>query len=137
MKTIILGKGGPRMSQFGLGAMSFAGIYGSASEADSHEVLDAMQAAGVSHIDTANVYGGGRSEEIVGSWLAARPGVRDNLVIATKAGITTSGDKRFDNSAAYLALGGEGQNRRDRVFRDCTDVFAARPCGASGGGCAV
>ena len=67
MKTVKLGANGPEVSQFGIGAMSFAGIYGNASEDESFAVLDAIRAARVSHIDTSNVYGAGRSEEIIGS----------------------------------------------------------------------
>ena len=83
MKMTRLGKNGPKCSQFGIGAMSFAGLYGDATEADSHAVLDACLAAGVTHIDTANVYGMGRSEEIIGTWLSQHPGVRDQVTIAT------------------------------------------------------
>ncbi|MBO9534817.1 MAG: aldo/keto reductase [Solirubrobacteraceae bacterium] len=64
-----------------------------ADEAQSFAVLDAAHAAGLTSIDTADVYAawvnggaGGQSEEIIGRWLAARPGVRDDVVIATKAG---------------------------------------------------
>lgn len=102
MKTIQLGPDGPSVSQFGIGAMSFAGIYGDASVADSHAVLDACRAAGVSHIDTSNVYGNGRSEEIIGDWFARTPGARQDMVLATKAGITRSPDRRFNNDPDYL-----------------------------------
>ena len=95
MKTTTLGTSGPVISQFGLGAMSFAGIYGEASEAEAFAVLDACAAAGVSHIDTAAAYGAGRSEEMIGQWLAARHGARDRTTIATKAAFRTEGDKRF------------------------------------------
>ena len=102
MKMTVLGRGGPAISQFGLGAMSFAGIYGDATEADSHAVLDACREAGVSHIDTANVYGSGRSEEITGAWFKARSGARDQMLLATKAGITGKSDRRFNNDPGYL-----------------------------------
>ena len=65
-------------------------------------MLDACRAAGVSHIDTSNVYGNGRSEEIIGAWLANRPGAREVMHIATKAGITREGERRFNNDADYL-----------------------------------
>jgi aryl-alcohol dehydrogenase-like predicted oxidoreductase len=59
-----------------------------ADEAESHQILDRSVEMGITFIDTANVYGGdagkGRSEEIIGSWLAARPGIRDEVVLATK-----------------------------------------------------
>ena len=103
MKTTTLGKNGPTITQFGLGAMSFAGAYGGASPEASDAVLDACFEAGVTHLDTANIYGEGRSEEIVGEWLRNRPGMRDNWVIATKAGIVIGDpDRRFNNEGAYM-----------------------------------
>ena len=103
MKTIRFGAKGPTVSQFGIGAMSFAGIYGDATEADSHAVLAACHAAGVSHIDTSNVYGAGRSEEIIGTWFAQNKGARDKMLLATKAGITGQPDRRFNNDHDYMA----------------------------------
>ncbi|MDD9923450.1 MAG: aldo/keto reductase [Boseongicola sp.] len=95
MKTSRLGLEGPEVSQFGIGAMSFAGIYGSATEDESFAILDAARSAGVSHIDTAAAYGDGRSEEIIGKWLAANPGARDETTIATKAAFRTLDGKRM------------------------------------------
>lgn len=103
MKMTRIGRDGPQVSQFGIGAMSFAGIYGDATVAESHAVLDACWTAGVTHIDTANVYGVGRSEEIIGAWLAKNPSARDEMVIATKAGITRDTDRPFNNDPGYLA----------------------------------
>jgi aryl-alcohol dehydrogenase-like predicted oxidoreductase len=57
-------------------------------EPRSFEVLDAYVAAGGNFIDTADLYGGGLSERIIGSWLAAR-GNREQLVIATKVGMSS------------------------------------------------
>lgn len=102
MKTIRLGADGPMVSQFGLGAMSFAGIYGNASVEDSHAVLDACRTAQVSHIDTSNVYGNGRSEEIIGAWFAKSPGAREAMHLATKAGITGNPERRFNNDPDYM-----------------------------------
>jgi aryl-alcohol dehydrogenase-like predicted oxidoreductase len=102
MKTTQLGPDGPDVSQFGLGAMSFAGIYGDATIEESHAVLDACREMGVSHIDTSNVYGNGRSEEIIGAWFAKSPGARDAVHLATKAGITGQAERRFNNDPAYL-----------------------------------
>lgn len=102
MKTIKLGADGPQVSQFGIGAMSFAGIYGDATVEASHDVLNACRTAGVTHIDTANVYGQGRSEEIVGAWFAENPGARDDMMLATKAAITGDPDRPFNNDPGYL-----------------------------------
>ena len=121
MKTTTLGKTGPAVSQFGLGAMSFAGIYGDATEAESHAVLDACHDAGVTHIDTANVYGNGRSEEITGAWFAANPGARDEMVLATKAGITGKSERRFNNDPDYLEA--ELDKSLARLGTDHVDLF--------------
>ena len=122
LKMTTLGPNGPACSQFGIGAMSFAGIYGNASESDSHAVLDACLAAGVTHIDTANVYGMGRSEELIGSWLAARDGARDKVTIATKASITSrDGVRAFDNSLDHLES--ELDSSLSRLGTDHVDLF--------------
>lgn len=124
MKTVTLGSNGPATSQFGIGAMSFAGLYGDATPADSHAVLDACVEAGVTHIDTANVYGMGRSEEIIGTWLARHPGARDKLTIATKAGITRrDGVRLFDNSLDHMEA--ELDASLKRLGTDCVDLFYA------------
>lgn len=85
MEYTKLGRSAMSVSRICLGTMHFGP---KASEKESHAILDKALEMGISFIDTANVYGGeagrGRSEEIIGSWLAARPGVRDEIVLATK-----------------------------------------------------
>lgn len=96
--------GAREVSVLGVGGMSFSDFYGATDEMASHAVLDAAIAAGVTHIDTANIYGMGKSESAIGSWLQSRGG-RDALFIATKAGIARgvgAAAANFDNSAAYL-----------------------------------
>lgn len=105
MKRTRLGTEGPEVSQIGIGAMSFAGIYGDATMEDAHHVLDAGLDAGVSHIDTAAAYGNGRSEEIIGAWLRARPGAREKTTIATKAAFAAdpdTGARRISNAPEYM-----------------------------------
>ncbi|WP_299616743.1 aldo/keto reductase [Pelagibius sp.] len=100
-----LGPGGPAVSAVGIGAMSFAGFYGPATEEESHAVLAAALDLGIDHIDTANVYGMGLSERIVGSFLARQGKAREGRFrLATKAGITRDAEGRrgFDNSAEHL-----------------------------------
>jgi len=97
--------GAVRVSAMGVGAMSFAEFYGPTTEENSAAILDAALEAGITHIDTANVYGMGRSERAIGAMLRARPGLRENLHIATKAGINRNaeaGATPFDNSPAHL-----------------------------------
>jgi aryl-alcohol dehydrogenase-like predicted oxidoreductase len=89
MKSVRLGKTGLRVSEMVLGAMTFGtkdkNAWGvpTADEATSHALLDRYVAAGGFTIDTADVYGYGESEEVLGRWLEPRP--REELVIATKA----------------------------------------------------
>ena len=104
MKTRILGQDGPEVTAVGYGAMSFSDFYGPTSEEKSHAVLDAMRDWGVNHIDTSNIYGMGRSEEWIGSYLAKNPGAKEEFVIATKAAITrdAEGKRCFRNDRAHL-----------------------------------
>lgn len=123
MKQTRLGSAGPQVAQLGYGAMSFSDFYGATDEAASHAILEACLDAGVTHLDTSNVYGAGKSERAIGSYLAAHPGTRDRFVIATKAGITRDADgkRMFDNSAAHLESELDGSLRRLGV--DCVDLF--------------
>ncbi len=77
-----LGRTGVRVAPVALGTMAFGG---DADEATSGDIWRAARAAGVNLVDTADVYNAGRSEEIVGRLMAAEPGARDQLVLATKA----------------------------------------------------
>ena len=84
--------------------MSFSDFYGPTSREDSWAILQTALELGIDHIDTANVYGKGESEETIGAFLADRRGANP-FKIATKAGIVRdpeTGIRRFDNSPAYL-----------------------------------
>ena len=63
-----LGAGGPEVSAIGVGAMSFAGVYGQTTEAEAHALLAAALDLGIDHIDTSNIYGMGLSESMIGSF---------------------------------------------------------------------
>src|SRR5579871_1469153 len=78
--TVSLGHTGLKVSVLCLGCMNFGDT---TSEADSLEILREAHAAGVTFWDTANVYGAGRNEEIVGKALKEF-GFRDDIVLATK-----------------------------------------------------
>ena len=78
-----LGRSGLVISPFCLGTMTFgAGRWG-AEEDGAHAILDAYVEAGGNFIDTADIYGGGASEEMLGRYVTQRSS-RDKLVIATK-----------------------------------------------------
>ena len=103
MKQVRLGRDGPMISQFGVGAMSFSGIYGDATEAESFAILDKAAEAGVTHIDTAAAYGDGRSERIIGAWFAANPGAREKTTVATKAAFRrVDGARTISNDPVWM-----------------------------------
>ncbi|MET4921049.1 aldo/keto reductase [Streptomyces sp. PSRA5] len=81
METRQLGSSGPVVSRFAFGTMTFGG---DTDEATAHEMLDAYVDAGGTLIDTADNYGSGTSERIVGRWLSSRPGMRERVLLATK-----------------------------------------------------
>lgn len=80
MPTRRLGDTGPRVSTHALGTMTFGA---ETDEAEAHKMLDLFVERGGTFIDTADVYSGGASEEMIGRWGAARGGM-DDLIIATK-----------------------------------------------------
>lgn len=113
-----LGVNGPLVSDIALGAMSFGGIFGATDEAESLACLDAMLDQGINFIDTANIYGMGISETIIGKWLATR---RPDVVIATKASYVADPERRIDNSEGHLRTELEASLRR--LGRDHVELF--------------
>lgn len=103
------------VSRIGLGAMTMAGTYTSEGGLDDRESIRTIRRAldlGVTHIDTAEIYGPFHSEEVVGKAIAGR---RDDVVIATKFGLVShSGDGpgTIDSSAANVKTAVEGSLRR-------------------------
>jgi aryl-alcohol dehydrogenase-like predicted oxidoreductase len=82
MEYRTLGHSGCAVSAFGLGTMTFGT---ETDEPGAHAQLDRFAEAGGTLVDTADVYGNGRSEEIIGRWLAARPAeLTEPVVLATK-----------------------------------------------------
>src|ERR671938_629532 len=73
---------GRSVGVIGLGAWQLGGDWGTVTEDDAHATLRAATDAGVTFFDTADVYGDGRSEQIIGSFLKERPGI----TVATKMG---------------------------------------------------
>lgn len=120
-----LGKNGPEIGAIGYGGMSFSDMYGPTNEAESHAILDTCRDQGVTHLDTANVYGMGKSENAIGTYLKANPGAREEFVIATKATITRDpdGNRFYDNSAEHLES--ELDKSLQRLGLDCVDLFYA------------
>ncbi|WP_262267585.1 aldo/keto reductase [Microvirga yunnanensis] len=84
MKKRSFGRTGQRVGEIGFGAWAIGGSWGNVSEQDAEAALQAALDAGVTFIDTADVYGGGRSERLIARVLKQRR--QDDVIVATKAG---------------------------------------------------
>jgi aryl-alcohol dehydrogenase-like predicted oxidoreductase len=78
-----LGRNGPTVSALGLGCMGMSNSYGQADEAESLATIDRALELGITLLDTADTYGSGHNEQLVGRAIA---GKRDRIVLATKFG---------------------------------------------------
>jgi aryl-alcohol dehydrogenase-like predicted oxidoreductase len=83
MQQRTLGKGGPRVSALGLGCMGMSEFYGPRDEAESLATLNHALDRGVNFLDTADMYGSGHNELLLGRLLQTR---RDEVFLATKFG---------------------------------------------------
>ena len=107
--------GGLEVSRIGLGAMTMAGTYTTGGCLDDDESIRTIHRAldlGVTHIDTAEVYGPFHSEEVVGRAIKGR---RDQVKVATKFGLVShSGTEGrvIDSSAMNVKAAVEGSLRR-------------------------
>src|SRR4051812_20787358 len=82
MELRTLGRSGRDVSVVGLGTWQLGADWGEVSETDALAVLEASVAAGVTFLDTADVYGDGRSEQVIGRFLRDHP----DVTVATKMG---------------------------------------------------
>jgi aryl-alcohol dehydrogenase-like predicted oxidoreductase len=119
MQYRTLGGAGTVVSTHCLGTMTFGQ---ESSEEVAHAQLDTFVEAGGNFVDTADVYGRGASEEIIGRWLAAGPGRREQVVLATK-GRFPMGDGPNDAGLGrnHLARALEASLRRLQV--DHVDLY--------------
>ncbi len=83
MKTRKLGTNGPEVSALGLGCMGMSEFYGAGNDAESINVIHKALGEGINFLDTADMYGSGRNEELVGRAIRDR---RNEVVLATKFG---------------------------------------------------
>jgi aryl-alcohol dehydrogenase-like predicted oxidoreductase len=117
-----LGKSGPLVGTQGLGCMGMSEFYGPADPRDCLKTLDRALELGVNLFDTADSYGTGRNEELIGPFVRAN---RDQVVIATKVGLVRRADdphyRGIDNSAAYIRSAAEASLRRLGV--DSIDLY--------------
>ena len=99
MQTRKLGSLGPDVSAIGLGCMGMSDFYGPSDDTTSIAVIHGALERGLNLFDTADMYGVGRNEELVGRALAGR---RDQAVIATKFGFV-----RDANNGARIGVSGK------------------------------
>ncbi|TMR94833.1 aldo/keto reductase [Nonomuraea basaltis] len=110
MNRRILGTGGPRVSALGLGCMGMSEFYGKGDEKESTAVIHRALDLGVTFLDTADMYGQGANEELVGRAVKDR---RAEVVLATKFGVKREGGSRsVENSPEYIRAACDASLRR-------------------------
>ncbi len=116
-----LGRSGLVVSPLALGTMTFGTARWGSGEDGSRAVFNAYVEAGGNFVDTADVYSSGRSEEMLGGFIAEQ-GLRDRIVVATKAGFAAGqGPRAGGNGAGHLHAALVGSLRRLRT--DYVDLF--------------
>ena len=115
MKTRNLGNTGSDISAIGLGCMSMSPVYGPTDDTTSIATIHRALELGINFLDTADIYGAGGNEELVGR---AIKGKRDQVVLATKFGNVIKGSwadgkgYAIDGSPAYVKRAAEASLRR-------------------------
>lgn len=116
-----LGRSGLLVSPLALGTMTFGTPRWGLDEIGSRAVFNRYTDLGGNFVDTADVYAGGRSEEMVGAFVAAQS-ARDRLVIATKSGFATGrGYHAGGNGTRHIVASVEGSLRR--LQTDFIDLY--------------
>ncbi|MFF7704862.1 aldo/keto reductase [Streptomyces lydicus] len=113
IRKVELGAGGPLVGVQGFGAMGISAAYGQTDTAAARDTLEATVEAGVTLIDTADMYGVGANEEFLAPFVAAH---RDEITLATKFGIEYRADdpayRAIRNDPGYLKKAVEASLRR-------------------------
>jgi aryl-alcohol dehydrogenase-like predicted oxidoreductase len=112
MKQIALGNTGTEVGAIGLGCLGMSHSYGQADREQSFATLRTALEEGIQFLDTADAYGQGHNEELIGEFL--RGNGRGNALIATKFGQTTArdGSRAVCNTPAYIAQACDASLRR-------------------------
>ena len=112
-----LGRTGHQVSALGLGCMGMSEFYGTRDDATSLQTLATALDQGIDFFDTADTYGFGHNEELVGRFLKDH---RAKVALATKFGIVRQEgryERRIDNSPAYVAQACDASLRRLGIER--------------------
>ncbi|MGW3169309.1 aldo/keto reductase [Streptomyces sp. NPDC001153] len=113
IRKVELGTGGPLVGVQGFGAMGISAAYGQTDDAAARDTLEATVEAGVTLIDTADMYGVGANEEFLAPFVAAH---RDEITLATKFGIEYRADdpgyRAIRNDPGYIKKAAEASLRR-------------------------
>jgi aryl-alcohol dehydrogenase-like predicted oxidoreductase len=114
-------KSGLQSSAMGFGCMGMSEFYGETDDAQSLKTLEHAHAKGITLFDTADAYGFGHNEELLGKFLK---GKRNRIVVATKFGLVRkpgSYERRVDNSPAYIRAACDASLKRLGV--DTIDLY--------------
>jgi aryl-alcohol dehydrogenase-like predicted oxidoreductase len=120
MKTVQLGTSGLDVSELGFGTMGLSGVYGAADDDASIATLHRAVDLGVTFFDTADIYGDGHNERLVGRALAAH---RTSLVLATKFGGGTEPDGEIRGLARPERVGPFLRESLARLGTDYVDLY--------------
>lgn len=124
MQTRLLQHINQPVSAIGLGCMGMSEFYGDSDDSQSLALLDKALDLGINFFDSADTYGFGHNETLLGQFIAAHKAQREQIVIATKFGIVRAKgqyERRLDNSLDYIKQA--CHNSLQRLGTDYIDLY--------------
>lgn len=114
-----------RVPAVGLGCMGMSEFYGDTDDEQSLQTLEQAHAIGYRHFDTADMYGNGHNESLLGKFLQRLGSERDGIVLASKVGIQRHKEQKYtialDGSRDYIKRACEASLQRLGV--ECIDLY--------------